>query len=148
MLYSAQGFSFESIAVLIYPMSQLWTFMEYVTSGGRGVITQWASREIEIIAADEFHDTLRYLENTPRDLWVRPEYAPFDAEIGEIRFKSNGKPHRVFGFFLMTEKQYVMLIGATKDKNKYNPRDAEKTARRRRREVLDGRSGINEYKYY
>lgn len=120
--------------------------MEFMTPGGRGVITQWVAKEIEMEAENEFHAILRHLENTPRDLWVRPDYAPFDPEIGEIRFKANRVEHRVFGFFLLEARQYAMLVGAQKKGKIYTPRDAIETARKRRKIVLADRSCIHEYK--
>lgn len=122
--------------------------MEYKSFGGRGVITKWVKKSIEIDAKDEFHDLLNYLRNVERDLWTRPEYAPFDPEISELRWDNDGKlQHRVFGFFLLEAKQYVMLVGATKKGKIYTPADAIQTARDRRKDVLKDKSLIMEYKY-
>jgi Phage derived protein Gp49-like (DUF891) len=110
-----------------------------------GVITEWVDKEIEVEAEIEFHAILRQLENTPRELWVRPDYAPLDPEIGEIRVKANRVQHRVFGFFLTEAKQFVMLIGSKKKGKNYIPRDAIDTARKRRKLVLADRSYIHEY---
>lgn len=126
--------------------SALWSFMEFKSSSGRGAITQWVVKEIEMEAEIKFHEILRNLQNSPRDLWVRPDYAPFDPEIGEIRFKSNNLQHRVFGFFLAEAKQYVMLLGCTKKGRIYTPRDAEETARNRKRLVIAERGHIHEYR--
>jgi hypothetical protein len=120
--------------------------MEFVTLGGRGVITQWVAKEIEMEAENEFHAILRQLQNTPRDLWVRPDYDAFDPEIGEIRFKAASVQHRVFGLFLIESRQYVMLVGSQKKGRIYNPKDAIETARKRRKLVLADRSCIHEYK--
>ena len=119
--------------------------MEFQTLGGRGVISQWVDKEIEFEAEIEFHATLRVLAVTPRDLWTRPDYAPFDPDIGEIRFFANQLQHRVFGFFLTDVSQYVMLIGATKKGRIYTPRDAVDTARKRRKLIIPDRSQIREY---
>lgn len=127
---------------------KLWAFMEFATLGQRRVITQWVAKDLAMEAEIELHDTLRFLSVTPRQLWTRPEYSPFDAEISEIRFKANGLQHRVFGFFLSDEKQYVMLIGAQKKMKIYDPRDAIETARKRRKLVLTDRSCIHEYTDY
>jgi len=119
--------------------------MEFATLGGRGVLSQWADKEIEFEAEIEFHATLRVLEVTPRDLWTRPEYAPFDPDISEIRFFANSLQHRVFGFFLFDVNQYLMLVGATKKGKIYNPREAVETARKRRKLIVKDRSQIREY---
>lgn len=129
----------------------IWTFWEFQTLGGRGVIDKWAFKEIEMAAEIEFNALLRTLAVTPREQWVRPDYARFDPEIGEIRFFANSLQHRVFGFFLLEAKQYVMLVGATKKGRIYNPRDAEETARSRKKliipahSVIPDRSQIREY---
>lgn len=120
--------------------------MEFVTTGGRGVVNQWVSKEIETEAEIEFHATLRQLQNSPRELWVRPDYDAFDPQIGEIRFKAARVEHRVFGFFLLESGQYVMLTGAKKKGKIYTPRDAIETARKRQKLVLEDRSCIDEYK--
>ena len=120
--------------------------MEFETLGGRGVITQWVDKETEFEAEIEFHATLRVLAVTPRDLWTRPEYAPFDPEISEIRFFANQLQHRVFGFFLLDVSQYVMLVGATKKGRIYNPREAVDTARKRKKLIIADRGQIREYK--
>ena len=125
----------------------IWSFVELETVGGRGVISQWVE-DIDVEAEEEFHGILRNLEVTPRLLWVRPVYDVFDPEIGEIRFKANKVQHRVFGFFLMEMKQYVMLVGATKKGNNYLPRDAVATARRRKRLVDSDRSQLRDYTDY
>jgi hypothetical protein len=129
-------------------MSQpIWSFMELETVGGRGVISQWVGG-IDVEAEEEFHGVLRNLEITPRLLWVRPVYDVFDPEIGEIRFKANKLQHRVLGFFIMDMKQYVMLIGATKKGQNYNPRDAVTTARKRKKLVDSDRSQLCVYTDY
>lgn len=119
--------------------------MEFVTLGGRGVISQWVDKEIEFEAEIEFHSKLRVLAVTPRDLWNRPDYAPFNPEISEIRLKANRLEHRVFGFFLTEASQYVMLMGATKKGRIYTPRDAVDTALKRRKLIIADRSQLNEY---
>jgi hypothetical protein len=121
--------------------------MELETVGGRGVISQWVG-DIDVEAEVEFHGVLRNLEITPRLLWVRPVYDVFDPEIGEIRFKANRLQHRVLGFFIMDMKQYVMLIGATKKGQNYNPRDAVATARKRKKLVDSDRSQLCVYTDY
>lgn len=124
---------------------KLWTFTEYLSFGGRGVISDWVKKDIEVPAKIEFRNTLTLLELTTRDLWVRPDYSPLDSEIGEIRFKANNLQHRVFGFLVLEEFKYIMLIGSTKKGSLYTPKDAIKTARERKDDVINKRSLTNEY---
>lgn len=125
----------------------LWAFMEYVSFGGRGEITKWVNKKIEVDAKDDFHDLLKKLGSLSRDLWTRPDYGIIDANIGEIRFECGNLQHRVFGFFLVEEKQYVMAIGSTKKGKIYKPADAIQAAKDRRKEILKDKQLIKEYKY-
>ena len=123
----------------------IWMFMEYTSFGGSGVITKWVDKKIEISAKDEFHDMLNFLKNVERELWTRPEYAPFDPSISELRWNDGGLQHRVFGFFLFEVKQYVMVIGSTKKGKIYTPQNTIQTAKDRKKEVLKDKHLITEY---
>ncbi|MDX6498892.1 MAG: Phage derived protein Gp49-like [Blastocatellia bacterium] len=126
-------------------MSQpIWTFFEFQTVGGRGVITEWAEG-LTAEAEDDFYGLLRNLAVTTRRLWVRPVYGVFGPDIGEIRFKANNLQHRVFGCFLAEAGQYALLVGATKKGRNYSPRDAIDTARRRQKLIQNDRSQLREY---
>jgi len=121
--------------------------MEYKSLSSRGVITKWVNKKIEVDAKDEFHDLINFLKNLERDLWTRPEYAPFSPEISELRWDNGGKlQHRVFGFFILEAQQYVMVIGATKKGKEYTPSEAVQTAINRKKEILKDKSLIKEYK--
>src|SRR5687768_985489 len=122
----------------------IWTFVEFQTLSGRGVITEWVSDRGDE-AEEEFHGILRDLAVSPRALWVRPVYDVFNPEIGEIRFKVSKVQHRVFGFFLTDVRQYVMVMGATKKGNNYTPRDAVNTASKRKRLIDTDRSQLRAY---
>ena len=127
-------------------MKALWSFWQFQTVGGRGVITDWVEG-LEMEGEQDFYGILRNLAVTPRGLWTRPDYGVFDPEISEIRFKSNRLQHRVFGSFLMPGR-YALLVGATKKGNNYDPRDAINTARKRSRLVARDRSQLREYTDY
>ncbi len=120
--------------------------MEFLTSGGRGVITDWYA-DLSVEAQQEFDTLLRFLAVTPRNMWTRPEYSPLTPEISELRFKANNVQHRPLGFFLIDLKQYVMVIGSTKKGKIYTPREAIDTARNRKQMISDGRSQIREYEF-
>lgn len=124
----------------------MWTFMQYVNFGGKGVISKWVAKEIGVNAGDDFHDILNYLQVTPRDLWVRPDYDTLTPpDIGEIRWKSGQLQHRVFGFFQDTK--YVMVLGSTKKGNIYTPTGAIDTARQRKQDILNGWNQMSAYKW-
>ena len=65
--------------------------------------------------------------------------------LTELRWKSEGVPHRIFGYRL-TENKYVCLIGCTHDAKKYTPPGAMKTARTRRHDIQTGAAIYREYK--
>ena len=132
---------------LMYPDKRLWKFFEYVTTNGRGVITDWVRKDIEKRAKIRFHTTLQYLSVLERDLWNRPEYCPFGPDISELRFDANKLQHRVFGFFIPDTNHYLMVIGTTKKGRIYTPRDAIKTAKERKKEFSNGGKLI-EYEDY
>ncbi len=48
---------------------RLWTFTEYVSFNGRGIISDSVKKDIEVLAKIEFRNLLTLLELTPRDLW-------------------------------------------------------------------------------
>lgn len=124
----------------------IWAFWEFKTLGGRGVITDWVN-SLEMEAEQDFHGILRNLAVTPRVLWTRPDYAVFDPQISELRFKANRLQHRVFGCFVMPGR-YTMLVGATKKGQNYTPRDAINTARKRVKLIERDRSQLSEYTDY
>ncbi len=125
--------------------------MEYTTDNETGAVTKWINKKkiVDDDARDDFHDILMFLRNQPKELWKHPDYHPFSKQgMGWIRFKRRDNvPLRVFGFFLEEEKQYVLLIGLQKDKKKYQPSDAEDTAKKRMKEVIQGYDVLMEYKY-
>ncbi len=136
------------IAKMIYGMRQVhWTFWEFQTLGGRGVISEWVE-SLGVEGEEQFHGLLRNLAVSPRGLWTRPAYAPFGPGIGEIRFKADQKQHRVFGCFLFPFERYVLLVGATKKGRNYTPRDAIETAHKRYQLIQRDRSQTREYTDY
>lgn len=124
-----------------------WTFMEFLTSSGRGVITEWYADDLTLEAQQEFDTILRFLAVTPRVLWTRPQYSPLTPEISEIRFRANNLQHRPLGFFRSEAKQYIMVVGATKKGRLYTPREALSTAIDRKNRILTRRSLIRTYDY-
>jgi hypothetical protein len=126
----------------------LWTFLELVTVGGRGVITEWYE-EMAMEAQQDFDDLLRYLAVTPRHLWVRPQYAPISGYqgLGKLRFKANKIQYRPIGFFGPGLGQFTLLIGAEERNRKWVPRDAPDQAVRRRTIALSDSERIRIYDY-
>ena len=125
----------------------LWLLYQYVSPMGRKAIDDWRKRDLAIGGPRVDLDV--FLKNLVKQReWEYPDrgYLKGDRYRGltELRWKSGGKPHRIFGYELR-EFEYLMLVGCTHNKRKYDPPDAMETARRRRREIEEGRATYREY---
>lgn len=127
---------------------KLWTFLEFVTTGNRGVITEWYGG-LAAEAQQDFDDLLRYLAVTPYRLWERPKYATISgfAGLGKLRFKANKIQYRPIGFFGPATGQFTLLIGAEERGNKWVPRDAPDQALRRKGIAETDSERIRTYDY-
>lgn len=65
--------------------------------------------------------------------------------LTELRWRSDGKPHRIFGY-QSGDFEYTMLIGCTHAAKKYNPPDAMETARKRKIKIDNGEALTREFK--
>ncbi len=112
---------------------KLWTFQEFLTTGGRGVISEWYS-ELAVEAQQDFDDLLRYLAVTPRRLWERPKFAPVTGYngLGKLRFKANRIQYRPIGFFGLHSGQFTLLFPAEERNMRFVPSDAPEQAMRRK----------------
>jgi hypothetical protein len=127
----------------------LWTFFEFLTTGNRGVITEWYNGDLAEEAQQDFEDLLRYLAVTPRHLWERPKFAPVAgyAGLGKLRFKANRIQYRPIGFFGPRVGQFTLLIGAEERGGRWNPRDAPTQALGRKSTVEADNQRVRLYVY-
>jgi len=121
---------------------RLWTFLEFVSSGGRPQITDWYSNLPPDVQA-VFDDRVGFLAIHERKDWQLPEFRMLRgkegrAGISEIRWDVGGVQWRVLGFFGSSRMQYTMLIGCTHKQKQYDPRDAADTAIRRKKSIERG----------
>lgn len=65
--------------------------------------------------------------------------------LSELRWKSEGVPHRLFGYTI-ADHQYLLLIGCTHNAKKYDPPDAMETARKRREQINNHEATFVEYR--
>jgi hypothetical protein len=124
----------------------VWQFMDYISVQGRNAITDWYDRLLSQEQTD-FDTMIRILAKTRQ--WRMPEFRwikgrPY-AGLGEIRFTSERKQHRVVGFYGPRQQQFTMLIGCTHKQNIYNPPNALDTAARRKREIETGDAGVQRH---
>ena len=126
----------------------LWTFFEFLTTGNRGVFSEWYEG-LAMEAQQDFDDLLRYLAVTPRHLWIRPQSAPVSGYRGlwKLRFKANGIQYRPIGFFGPSPGQFTLLFPAEERNRKWVPKDAPDQAVRRRVTVQSDDTRIRIYEY-
>ncbi len=127
---------------------KLWTFQEFLTTGGRGVISEWYL-ELTDEAQQDFDDLLIYLAVTPRHLWERPKFAlvaGFNG-LGKLRFKANRVQYRPIGFFGPYAGQFTLLFPAEERNMRFVPPDAPEQALRRKTAVEADTRRIRIYDY-
>ena len=125
----------------------LWLLYQYVSPMDRKAIDDWRKRDLVIGGPRADLDT--FLKNLVKKReWVYPLIDSLKGEryrgLSELRWKSGRTPHRIFGYQL-GEFEYLMLVGCTHNKRKYNPPDAMETAVRRRKEIEQRRATFCEY---
>src|SRR5687767_14569436 len=114
----------------------IWQFMDYISPQGRNMIADWYGKLLTQERAD-FDTFIRILAKTRQ--WHRDDFRWLKgkryAGLGELRFKSERKQHRVIGFYGVGPQQFTMLIGCTHKQNIYQPPGCFNTAVRRKSEV-------------
>jgi hypothetical protein len=79
--------------------------------------------------------------------WAYPDFKRLGEGLGEIRWKCDGKQHRVIGHSWKNPNGYLLLIGCTHKQRIYDPPDAIRTADKRRRGLqFESKGGIREHK--
>jgi hypothetical protein len=100
----------------------------YVSQAGNNKIADW----YEDLSVQERADTDEFLKNMRKTReWVKPSYRPRLTgykELGELRWSSEKKQHRLIGFF--ADGVWYALVGCTHKQNVYNPHDALATAKK------------------
>jgi hypothetical protein len=125
-----------------------WRLYEYVSPLERHSITEWRNG-LKTAARKADLDTFLRIQVKIRD-WVAPSVKPLSGKrwkgLFELRWKSDGVPHRIGGYFAAPD-EFVMLIGFTHNANKYDPSEAlEKTILQRKRQIQNGEASLSEYK--
>jgi hypothetical protein len=84
------------------------------------------------------------------EVWGYPHLKPLHGKplkgLHELRWKSQGVPHRIGGYFASAD-QFVMLIGCTHNAKKYDPPDAlSETILVRKKQLQNREASLREYK--
>jgi hypothetical protein len=124
----------------------VWQFMDYISPRGRNMIADWYGKLLTQEQAD-FDTLIRILAQTRQ--WHRDDFRwlrgkPY-AGLGELRFKSERKQHRVIGFYGVGQQQSTMLIGCIHKQNIYQPPECFNTAARRKYEIDRGTAGVQRH---
>lgn len=131
--------------------------MEYRSEMGRCAISDWR-KTLPVGSPRAFLDTNLKRMAKKAD-WVYPDIEGLHGNhlkgISELRWKCCGVPHRILGYTLrlptidtegsISQGVFVMLIGCTHDKKKYDPTDALNTAAERRKNIEQGKASTSEY---
>jgi hypothetical protein len=116
----------------------------YVSPAGNNKIEDWYVGLSTQEKADA--DTFLRLMRKTRD-WQMPSYRPSLAgvkRIGELRWTSQKRQHRLLGFFGDGGVWYA-LVGCIHKQQVYDPRDALNTARKYKGQIEEGEVETVEY---
>jgi hypothetical protein len=118
----------------------------YVSKSGNNKIAEWYSELSggEKADADEF---LTIMRKVPFANWKMNDYRSRlkgkAQHLGELRWQSEKKQHRLIGFF--SQGVWYAVMGCVHKQNIYNPPDALNTSERRRKEILNREVNTVEY---
>ena len=129
--------------IVIKPVTVSLRLREIVGANGKGVITDWLSKEPA--ARAKFHVRIGNLRLVPRTDWNNNQFHKLkDADgVHEIKWKSGSKEWRALGFD--RSGFFVMLIGCTHKGDVYDPKSCIDTAVTRKKETEQGRRTIIDY---
>jgi hypothetical protein len=82
-----------------------WEFRAFVTAQGNCSVQEWFWRECDEDAKNRIRDRFGYLEKLPNWEWKRPQYAPLEDRISEVRIKDD----RIYGYFGPMRMAYTFL---------------------------------------
>jgi hypothetical protein len=115
----------------------------YVSPAGNNRIADWYSG----LSAQEKADADEFLKNMRKTReWKMPNYRPrlVNGEgLGELRWESEGKQHRLLGFF--ADKCWYAVVGCTHKGQVYNPADALETAKKYKKQIEAKKVNTVEY---
>ena len=130
-----------------YYIVDKWTLYQYVSGSERCALDDWRKSMPQGARRADMDTFLKAM--VKKREWEFPDIDTLKGRgmqgLTELRWKSEGVPHRIFGYRL-TENKYVCLIGCTHDAKKYTPPGAMKTARTRRHDIQTGAAIYREYK--
>jgi hypothetical protein len=115
----------------------------YVSPAGNNKIADWYHGLHPAEQADT--DTFLRIMRLTVD-WSLPNYRPRlqgYKGLGELRWDSMGRKHRLIGFFMRSN--WYALVGCTHKQQVYDPHDALKTAKRYKGQIERAEVGTVDY---
>jgi predicted GNAT family acetyltransferase len=124
----------------------VWKLFEYVSPTGRGAIADWRGNLATVTRQVDFDTFLRSM--VKKSKWEYPDLGALTGKkwkgLYELRWKSDGVPHRILGYFTGAG-EFVMLMGCTHDKKKYDPSGALDTVVKRKANIKDKEATIHAF---
>jgi hypothetical protein len=123
-----------------------WQFKDYISPQGRNVIDDWYKRLLRQEQSD-FMALIRILAKTRE--WKDPAFKQLKGKyqgMGELRFTSERKAHRVIGVVWPRPRQFTMLIGCFHKQRVYTPANALDTAFQRKGFLERGKGSVRDRK--
>ena len=119
-----------------------WTYRCYVVSTD-DVLDQWRKTyEADDKLLARLDTRLRFLQQQPRDKWVRPYFDTLSGEcsgLGEVRFEHRNIQHRIIGF-ASGQMEFCFVFAAIEKGDKFVPLSTCTISQARKREVVADRS--------
>ena len=123
-----------------------WVLLQYVSPMGRPAITDWRS-SLTISCMTDLDNFLRNM--TRKSKWTYPDIGGLSGKhfknLYELRWRSVDRvPYRIGGYFA-SSTEFVMLIGWTHNKKKYDPSSALESLQKRKKRLNTGEATLCEY---
>jgi len=120
--------------------------VQYVSPSGRKVISDWREGLATVGRRADMDVFLRNM--VKKSVWAYPEIGGFSGKhlkgFRELRWRSDNVPHRIGGYFA-ADNEFVMLIGFTHNKKKYDPPMALDMLDSRKKKLRSGEATRCEY---
>jgi len=124
-----------------------WRLLQYRSGNGRKAIEDWR-KTLPVGLPQVDLDTFLIIV-AKKDKWEFPDIGGLSGKkyqgLSKLRWKSGKVPHRIIGY-TQEEHVFVMLVGCTHNKKKYDPPDALITAVRRKKKIENREADTCEYK--
>jgi hypothetical protein len=130
------------------PEKVVWRFYGYQTPALGRDVQEWFDSLLEV-EREEALDVAAYLQLTPRHLWGKPHFEPFDADISEIRFKVGvlKRIYRIYGAFWPEGKRYCYTFLLGKNKKVDNDRRGRNEAIERLKRLRRREATVHEFEF-